>query len=214
MRAVWVWLLAAVWVGVAGGAGATVTLNLGTAGNAGGWAGSVCGAAAASVAQLGDGIGLAGPGVAQCRVAARWLASEEFLLPAGATGMVLRIAAFTAGGAATLRLNGRTVLIANGEAASIAAGFVPGGMNRLDIAFAGAAADAMLDAALDYVPGGGVVAASNAAADATVSEPGVSRLLAAPLLALAILWRGKRRRPLRGAYSAASRRAAPSIASV
>lgn len=202
--------------GVAGRAAATTTLDLGTAANALGWTGSACGATVAAVAQSGPGIALSGAAASQCRVAASWLASEVFQLPADATGIVLRIGDFSAGGA-MLRLNGHPLLLSGGPGASVTEFFLPGAQNRLDILIAGATGIVSLAAGLDYaVPAAAPIgnAAPADAPGAAVPEPAAWGLFAPALLAVAVLWRGPRRRPLRGSYSAAARRAAPSIANM
>jgi hypothetical protein len=172
----------------------------------------------APVFQFGGAIGLAGgvlAGSGRCTQAGGWIAAENFVLPAGAVGATLRLSDFATTGLGELRLNG--VALPIDGAATITAGFVAGGMNRLEIVFGGigwsgpvlgSLAFAELTAGLSYEP-----AAAGPAPDAPIPEPHSGGLLAAGLLAIAVLWRGPGR-PLVGRYSAAARRVPPSMVNV
>jgi len=201
---------------LAGGAGATMVLNLGTPANATAWTGSVCGAVSIPVFQFGGAIGLAGgalTGGGRCTRAGGWIATEGFLLPAGAVDVTLRLSDFATTGLGELRLNG-AVLAIDG-AATVTAGLIAGGLNRLEIVFGGGGRPGLvlgslgfaeLTAGLSYEPAG-------IDAGAPVSEPHSGGVFAAVLLAIAVLWRGPGR-PLVGRYSAAARRAPPSMVNV
>ncbi len=195
-------LLAAMLAGLAGTAGATVVLDVGTAGRAADWGDAVCGAVSAPVFQLGGAIGVAGSlitGAGRCRQGASMVVTEYFYLPADAKDIRLRISDFEAGGNGVIVLNGED--IADDD---INRGFLPGRTNSIEITLTGVssrdwlisgpslasnAALAMLQATVSY-DSAAAASFSNAAA-APVAEPPAGALL---LPATMMLWALARRR--------------------
>jgi|GEM_PF-4453013 len=90
-------------------AGATLIINLGTAGNAKAWTGSTCGSLTAPVFQLGDSVGITGSlmlGNGQCGSNSAYVITEQFYLPGDAHNIVLHFDEFEASGGGSVLLNG------------------------------------------------------------------------------------------------------------
>ncbi len=169
---------------------ATVVVQLGTAGRAAAWSGLGCGAVAAPLVQVGDGIGLAGSlitGGGRCLAAGGLVAIESFYLPAGAANIRLRVDDFEMFGAGELRLNGSTVRGEDDDAGEFdphgpdggAVLLLPGFSNTLSIAFGGGAvttgaSHVLLSASLSYdLP----LAATSGSAAPAPEPPGPAVLL-------------------------------------
>ena len=151
---------------VSTGAGASVTWNIGTTGNAKAWTGRVCGTLSTPVFQMGDSIGITGSlilGNNRCLGGSAYVVTEYIFLPSDAHNIVLHFGDFAVSGAGTLNVNGAAMLSTDDdnecdEASSCSAGgrssggdkrggddhvgrdnwgFLPGTSNAVEIAFGG-----------------------------------------------------------------------------